>query len=72
MAHLYFKKIFSKCHFSDKLKPLTIASFKIINKISDITYEIVNQDDYTSHIQRNHLVPYYPMEPIIFSFYTTI
>ena len=50
------------------MKPLRIGPFKIINKISDITYEIVNQDGYTSQIQRNHLVPYYPKEPIIFPF----
>ena len=55
-------------NFSDKLKPLRIGPFKINNKISDITYEIVNQDDYTSHIHRNHLVPYYPEEPISFPF----
>ena len=55
-------------HLSDKLKPLRIGPFKIINKISDTTYEIVNQDGYTSHIHRNHLVPYYPKEPISFSF----
>ena len=40
----------------------------IINKISDSTYGIVNQDGYTSHMQRNHLVPYYPKEAIIFPF----
>ena len=50
------------------MKPLRIGPFKIINKISDITYEIVDQDGYTSHIHRNHLVPYYPKEPIIFPF----
>ena len=50
------------------MKPLRIGPFIIINKISDITYEIVNQDGYTSHIHRNHLVPYYPKEPIIFPF----
>ena len=55
-------------HFSDKLKPLRIGPFKIIDKISDITYQIVNQDGYTSHIHRNHLVPYYPKEAIIFPF----
>ena len=60
------KRNFLHVHFSDKLKPLRIGPFKIINKISDITYEIVNQDGYTSHIHRNHLVPYYPEEPIIF------
>ena len=48
------------------MKLLSIGPFKIINKLSDITYEIVNQDGYTSHIYRNHLVPYYPIQPIIF------
>ena len=36
------KRKFLHVHFSDKLKPLRIGPFKIINKISDITYEIVN------------------------------
>ena len=54
------------------MKPLRIGPFKIMNKISYITYEIVNQDGYTSHIQRNHLVPYYPKEPTIFPFYNNI
>ena len=62
------KRNFLHVHFSDKLKPLRIGPFKIINKICDITYEIVNQDGYTSHIHRNHLVPYYSKEPIIFPF----
>ena len=59
---------FLHVHFSDILKPLRIGPFKIMNKTSDITYEIVNQDGYTSHIHRNHLVPYYPKEPLIFPF----
>ena len=62
------KRNFLHVPFSDKLKPLRIGPFKIINKISDITYETVNQDGYTSHIHRNHLVPYHPKEPIIFPF----
>ena len=62
------KTNFLHVHFSDKLKPLRIGPFKIISKISDITYGIVNQDGYTSHIHRNHLVPYYPEEPIISTF----
>ena len=62
------KKNFLHVHFSDKLKPLRIGPFEIINEISDIIYEIVNQDGYTSHIHRNHLVPYYPKEPIFFPF----
>ena len=31
------KRNFLHVHFSDKLKPLRIGPFKIINKISDIT-----------------------------------
>ena len=62
------KRNFLHVHFSDKLKPLRIGPFKIFNKISDITYEVVNQDGYTSHIHRNHLVPYYPKEPLTFPF----
>ena len=62
------KRKFLHVHFPDKLKPLRIGPFKIINKISYITYEIVNQVVYTSHIHRNHLIPYYPKEPIIFPF----
>ena len=60
------KRNFLHVNFSDELKPLRIGPFKILNKISDITYEIVNQDGYTSHIHRNHLVPYCPKEPLIF------
>ena len=62
------KRNFLHVLFSDKLKPLRIGPFKIIDKFSAITYEIVNQDGYTSHIQRNHLILYYPKEPIIFLF----
>ena len=64
----FVKRNFLHVHFSDKLKPLRIGPFIIINKIFDITYEIVNQDGYTSHVHRNHLVPYQPKEPIIFLF----
>ena len=63
------KRNFLHVHFSDKLKPLRTGPFKIINKSSDITYEIVNQDGYTSQIHRNLLVPHYPNEPIFFLSY---
>ena len=62
------KTNFLHVQFSDKLKPFRFGPFKIINQISDITYESVNQDGYTSHIHRNHLVPDYPKDPIIFHF----
>ena len=62
------KRNFLHVHFSNKLKALRIGPIKINTKISDITYESVNQDGYTSHIHRNHLIPYYPKEPIILPF----
>ena len=62
------KRNFLHVRFSDKLKPLRIGPYKVIKKVSDITYEIVNQGGYTFHIHRNHLVPYYPKEPNIFPF----
>ena len=62
------KRHFLHVHFSGILKPLRIGPFKIKNEISDITYEIVNQDGYTSHLHRNHLIPYYPKESIVFPF----
>ena len=67
LVHFVLKRNFLHVHFSDKLKPLRIGPFKIINKVSDITYEIVNQDGYTTHIHRNHLIPYYPKNQL-FSF----
>ena len=48
------KRNFLHVQFSYKLKPLRIGPFKIINKLSDITYEIVNQDGYTSHMVIHH------------------
>ena len=62
------KRFFLQVHFSDKLKPLSYGPYKTIKKVSDITYEIVNQDGYASHILGNLLVPYYPKEPLIFPF----
>ena len=50
------------------MKLLRIGPFEIINKIFYITHELVNQDGYTSHIHRNHLIPYYPKQTIIFPF----
>ena len=33
----------------------------------DVTYELLAQDDSTFHTHRNHIIPYYPKEPIILS-----
>ena len=59
------KRIFTHVHFSDKLKPLRIGPYKIIERLSDVTYELLSQDGSTIHVHRNHLIPYYPKEPLL-------
>ena len=51
------KRIFTHVHFSDKLKPLRIGPYKILDRLSDVTYERLSQDGSTFHIHRNHLIP---------------
>ena len=46
---------FTHVHFSDKLKPLLIGPFKILDRLSDVTYILRSQDGSTFHIHRNHL-----------------
>ena len=53
---------FSHFHFSDKFKPLQIDPYKILERLHDITYELLSQDGSTFH--RNHLMTYYPKEPL--------
>ena len=60
------KRNFTHVHFSDKLKPLRIGPYKIINRISDVTYELLSQDGSTVHVHRNHLIPYYPKELLLY------
>ena len=60
------KRKFTHVHFSDKLKPLLIGPYKFINRLSDVTYELLAQDGSTIHVHRNHLVPYYPKEPLLY------
>ena len=60
------KRNFTHVHFSDKLKPLRIGPYKIIDRLSDVTYELLAQDGSTLHVHRNQLIPYYPKEPIIY------
>ena len=59
------KRNFTNVHFSDKLKPLRIGPYKIIDRLSDVTYELLAQDDSTIHVHRNHLIPFYPKEPLL-------
>ena len=60
------KRNFTHVNFSDKLKPLRIGPYKIIDRLSDVTYELLAQDGSTIHVQRNHLIPYYPKEPLLY------
>ena len=60
------KRNFTHVHFSDKLKPLRIGPYKIINRLSDVTYELLAQDGSTINVHRNHLIPYYPKEPLLY------
>ena len=48
------------------MKPLKIGPYKIIDRLSDVTYELLTQEGFTFHTHRNHLVPYNPKEPLIF------
>ena len=60
------KRNFTHVHFSDKLKPLRIGPYKIIDRLSDVTYELLAQDGSTIHVHRNHLIPHYLKEPLLY------
>ena len=60
------KRNFTHVHFSDKLKPLRIGPYKIIDRLSDVTHELLAQDGSTVHVHRNNLIPYYPKEPLLY------
>ena len=60
------KRNFTHVHFPDKLKPLRIGPNKIIDRLSDVTYELLAQDGSTIQVHRNHLIPYYPKEPLLY------
>ena len=63
---LVLKRNFTHVHFSDKLKPLRIGPYKIIDRLLDVTYELLAQDGSTIHVHRNHLIQYYPKEPLLY------
>ena len=54
------KRNFTHVLFSDKLKPLRIGPYKIIDSLSDVTYELLAQNGSTIYVHRYHLIPYYP------------
>ena len=60
------KRNFTHVHFSDKLKPLRIGPYKSIDRLSDVRYVLLAQDGSTMHVQRNHLIPNYPNEPLLY------
>ena len=37
-----------------------------MDRLSDVTYELLSQDGSTFHIHRNHLITYYPIEPLLY------
>ena len=51
------KRNFIHVHFSDKLKPPRIGPYKIIDRLSDVTYELFSQDGSTLHVHRNQFLP---------------
>ena len=60
------KRRFAHVHFSDKLKPLRIGPNKTFDRLSGVTYELLAQDGSTLHVHRNHLIPYYSKEPLLY------
>ena len=62
------KRNFTQVHFSDKLKPLRVGPYKIIDRLSDATYELLSQDGSTVHVHRNHFIPYYPKAPHLYPY----
>ena len=50
------KRNFTHVHFSDKLKPLRIGPYKILDRLSDVTYALLAQDGSIVHVHRNHLI----------------
>ena len=60
------KRNFIHVYFSNKLKPPRIGPYKILDRFSHVTYQLLAQDGSTFHIHRNHLIPYYPKEPLLY------
>ena len=60
------KRHFAHVHFSDKFKHLRIGPYKILDRLSDFTCELLAQDGSTLHVHFNHLIPYYPKELLLY------
>ena len=63
---MYLNVNFSHVEFSDRFKPLRIGPYKILDRVSDVTYELLSQDGSTLHVLLEHLIPYYPKEPFVY------
>ena len=59
LSTFVLKRNFSHVHFFDKLKPLRIGPY-ILDRLSDVSYELLSQDGSMLHVHKNHLIPYYP------------
>ena len=44
------KRNFSHVQFSDKLKLLRIGPYKILDRLFDVTYELLSQDGFSVHV----------------------
>ena len=54
--------------FSQKVKPLRLGPYKVPKHLSGVTYELMSQDGSTFQTHRNHILPYYPKEPVVFPY----
>ena len=43
-----------------------LGPYKILDRLSDVTYALLAQDGSIVHVHRNHLIPYYPKEPLLY------
>ena len=64
VIHTNFKPV----KFSQKFKPLRLGPYRILKHLSDVTYELMSQNGSTFQTHRNHFLPYYPKEPVIFPY----
>ena len=50
--------------FFGTFKPLRIGPYETLDRLLDVTFELLSRDGSTFHTHRNHLIPYYPKEPL--------
>ena len=65
-APFVLRRNFSHVNFSHKLKPLRIGPYKILDRLSDVTYKLLSQGGSRVHVHRNHLIPYSPKELFLY------